>query len=389
MENIKVKNFGPIIDANINFGDITIFVGPQASGKSILLQLIKLIVDKDHIHKTIERYGYDWDIRSPNTILNRYFGKGMYSIWDTKKSRIEFDGNVFTQKSLINKSNKSKYEFEDQSLFYIPAQRVVCLANGWPRFFNDYDNEVPYVLRYFSETIRQALENNRYIRSATFFSEDMNLIKKEIRNSFDENIFHHGVPRLTRIDKKQIVLRIGDHSSLPFMVWSTGQKEFMPLLISFYLLSPSKKKSNINTIKYVIIEEPEMGLHPQAIKSILLQVVDLISRGYKVIISTHSPTLLEFAWTFNTLKKEKTGFKHFYELFEIKNKSVSLSRTFKEFLNKKVNTYFFDNVKDKVTVKDISTLDAGSDDKAVSEWGGLSSFSSKASEIVSSIMANE
>jgi hypothetical protein len=36
MECIKVKSFGPIEYVNVVFGDLTLLVGPQASGKSIL-----------------------------------------------------------------------------------------------------------------------------------------------------------------------------------------------------------------------------------------------------------------------------------------------------------------------------------------------------------------
>ena len=60
MNRIKIESLGPIQQANINFGDLTLFVGPQASGKSILLQMIKLMVDKDHIRRTTEQYGYVW-----------------------------------------------------------------------------------------------------------------------------------------------------------------------------------------------------------------------------------------------------------------------------------------------------------------------------------------
>ena len=60
METLKVKNLGPIESANISFGDLTLFVGPQATGKSILLQLIKLLADKAYVHKTFEEYGFAW-----------------------------------------------------------------------------------------------------------------------------------------------------------------------------------------------------------------------------------------------------------------------------------------------------------------------------------------
>jgi hypothetical protein len=40
---IHVKNLGPIPDASLTFADLTILIGPQASGKSI--SLLKLLVD--------------------------------------------------------------------------------------------------------------------------------------------------------------------------------------------------------------------------------------------------------------------------------------------------------------------------------------------------------
>ncbi|OIQ64480.1 hypothetical protein GALL_539690 [mine drainage metagenome] len=186
--------------------------------------------------------------------------------------------------------------------------------------------------------------------------------------------------------KKRLKLNI-DGMSLPFMTWRAGQKEFMPLLLGFYWLTDTKtgRRKGVN---YVIIEEPEMGLHPQAIKSVILQIVNLLIRGYQVIVSTHSPVLLEFAWAFNILKDAKADSSAFAELFDLGNIDDYSSIFNNALINKKINTYYFDRQDDKVAVKDISSLDAGSEDLAVSEWGGLSSFSAKANDIVSNIAAN-
>ena len=42
MKNLKLTSLGQIPEADISFGDLTVFVGEQASGKSILLQLEEL-----------------------------------------------------------------------------------------------------------------------------------------------------------------------------------------------------------------------------------------------------------------------------------------------------------------------------------------------------------
>ena len=53
MERLEVQSFGPIGKVSIEFGDLTLLIGPQASGKSIFLQLLKLLVDKKHILYTL------------------------------------------------------------------------------------------------------------------------------------------------------------------------------------------------------------------------------------------------------------------------------------------------------------------------------------------------
>lgn len=385
MLSLKIKSLGPIADANIEFGDLTLLVGPQASGKSIFLQLLKLVVDKKHIRRTLEQYGFVWG-NDPNAILDRYFGEGMAGIW-SDNTEISFDHASFKKQDLLPKRRQSIKDVEE-TLFYIPAQRVVCLQNGWPRFFTDYEDSVPYVLRHFSETLRQHLETGMGKKDNDIFPKNQQL-KAPLRDSFNESIFHDGKIVLDKTSKKRFKLNVGN-SSIPFMTWSAGQKEFMPLLISFYWLCPASKSSRKDEIKYVVIEEPEMGLHPQAIESVILQIIDLISRDYKVIVSTHSPVLLEFAWAFQLLKESDANDKSLYDLFNLK-KSAPLIRLFEGLLkSKNIKTYSFDrNSNKEVHVKNISSLDAGSDDKSIAEWGGLSSFIAKATDLISKISLNE
>ncbi len=45
MKTLRLRNVGQIADANLAFGDLTVLIGPQASGKSITLQWLKLLLD--------------------------------------------------------------------------------------------------------------------------------------------------------------------------------------------------------------------------------------------------------------------------------------------------------------------------------------------------------
>ena len=74
MNRFGVQNFGPIDNVSVEFGDLTILVGPQASGKSVALETLKLAIDRDNIIETLDRYNY---IIGHNTekILNVYYGE--------------------------------------------------------------------------------------------------------------------------------------------------------------------------------------------------------------------------------------------------------------------------------------------------------------------------
>jgi predicted ATPase len=387
MNRLTVKSFGPIERADVSFGDLTLLVGPQASGKSIFVQLLKLLVDKQHIRKTLEQYNYIWG-KDSDKILDLYFGEGMSKIWKTNSS-INFNGNTFSKSLLLPNNTRRKTESSriEESLFYIPAQRILSISDGRPKPFMEFDSSAPYVLRQFSEMLRQLLQND-VSRKESIFPIN-NRLKEPLRNSINDSIFHDGIVKMDdRTGQKKLRMQV-DGMSVPFITWSAGQKEFMPLLLGFYRLCPPAKISRKDKLKYVVIEEPEMGLHPQAIKSVILQIIDLLSRDYKVVVSTHSPVLLEFAWAFNILKQANAPDSSLYDLFDLPKTVATRRLTERIISTKKINTYYFDRVNGKVITKDISDLDAGSDDTDMAEWGGLSSFASKATDIVSKYLSNE
>jgi hypothetical protein len=381
MDHLKIKSFGPIAEADVKFGDLTILVGPQASGKSIFLQLFKLLIDKYHIRQILGEYSFSWG-KDPDKLLDAYFGEGMSKIWKDDAS-VQLDGKSISKSFILPKSGR--YEGLEENVFYIPAQRILSVADGRPKNFREWENSTPYVLRQFSETIRQMLQNGMGKLDSIF--PIATRLKEPLQQSFSSSIFHGGkVVFEERNGQKKLMMHI-DGMSVPFITWSAGQKEFMPLLLGFYWLYPPVKGAKKTNVQYVILEEPEMGLHPEAIKSVILQVIDLLSRDYKVIISTHSPVLLEFAWAFNYMKQADTTDTAWLELFDIKG-TWSAKKIFHNIAkNKTIHTYFFDRENNKVITKNISSLDAGSEDSGISDWGGLTGFASKASDLVSKIVS--
>lgn len=211
-------------------------------------------------------------------------------------------------------------------------------------------------------------------------------LKEVLRERIDESIFHGArVSQQVHDLKKRIVINVGE-ATLPYMAWSAGQREFMPLLFSLYWLMPSAGAARRKGVDWVIIEEPEMGLHPQAIQSVLLICLELMHRGYRVVISTHSPLLLEAAWAIRTLQQHG-GVDDLLELFDLPT-SPGMREVFRSVLNEKVlrSFYFHPEAAGGVITRDISSLDPMDDDDLVADWGGLTLFSSRASEVISRVM---
>lgn len=377
MKSLKIKNFGPIGEVDVKFGDLTFLVGPQASGKSLFLELLKYIVDKEFVLSNLRKYNYIIDKKNSRKVLDTFFGDGMNEIF---KPNTEI---IYNEKSVSLDSLLKRNVPKKESMFYIPAQRILSIADGRPKNFMEFDMATPYVLKSFSETLRIYIQGGMGDPEMIF--PIGNKLKGALKQSFDENIFHGGkIVMEENSGQKKMKMRIDD-MSIPFMTWSAGQKEFMPLLIAFYCLSgPASQVFKKDNYKYVVIEEPEMGLHPQAIKAVLLEILELIHNGLKVIVSTHSTTLLDFAWAFNVVKNSTVPNKEnaLYEMFDLR-KNATTSQIFEGLLDKQLSTFYFSrHAMGKVMSTDISSLDAGSEDSAISEWGGLSQFSSKVADIV-------
>jgi hypothetical protein len=133
-----------------------------------------------------------------------------------------------------------------------------------------------------------------------------------------------------------------------------------------------------------VIEELEMGLHPQAINVVLLIVLEMMSRGYRVCLSTHSPQVLECVWAIQQLVASKAAPSTVMDLFGVR-KTERITDIAERVMKKKFKVYYFSP--DGAT-SDISALDPDSGQLAMQEWGGLAEFSSRVNDVVAKAVSN-
>lgn len=369
--SLSIKNFAHLQSVNLDFGDLTVLVGPQGAGKSLALQWLKLGLDGHQMFEVLKQSGYTTD--KPEILIEHIFGEGMGTAWHAN-TKVQFGGISITPKSLDGIGDGI------ERLFFIPAHRALLITDGWALPFQKVPRTAPAVARLFSQSLYERFSSKD---AGVLFPVEKRL-KKEIRDQIDAAVFHGGTVGIQEDARHAKRLQLVHGSMhLPFMTWTSGQREFTPLLLGLYDLLPRTKQRKHKTTDWIVIEEPEMGLHPKAITAVLLLVLDLLWRGYRVVLSTHSPHVLTMVWMMQRLKEAQADYKLVCKAFgadPAPMKDVAQAALTKTY---RVHLLAFDE-SDKVSSTNISSLDPFDDDERVAEWGGLTQYSSAFAEAVSS-----
>lgn len=379
--NFRVSNLGQFDDVSIEFGDLTLLVGAQGVGKSIFLQLFKLVHDQDYVKNTMNQFGQEWNKNNKAGLMEAYFGEGMDQIW-LPESRILYDGKDASPSPQLKRE-----EGCIEKVYYIPAQRVLTMLTGWPQPYRSYTQRDPFVVKNFSERIRLYLEK---LKEKESLFPVVHKIKEPIRNILDKTIFHGAtLSRSTSTGQKNVKLNVdGDEArAISYMAWSTGQREFLPLLLGCYELLPGVKNTKGNKVEWIIIEEPEMGLHPMGVFAVMALVMDLLNYGYRIAITTHSSNVLDVVWAIDSIKRQNINEDLKVELISrllgLQGGKSDISKIIGWALRLEFRTHcFFHNQEGRVNSRDISSLDPGDEDEIIAGWGGLAAYSARVSDAV-------
>ncbi len=276
-----------------------------------------------------------------------------------------------------------------ERVFYIPAQRVLSLAYGygWPLPFKGFEDGTPFVLRQYSEEMRRFMDEEFPEPDALIFPVERRL-HRSLRDQLVESVYPGVALRVDMTRRKQLVLEVeGTQARLPVYSWTAGQREFTPLLLALYWLLPRGKYPK-RGYEWVVIEEPEMGLHPQAIVGFIYALLHLLHRGYRVILTTHSLTLVEWSWLMQRLKSvpPKDGQEALSEYLGL-SQTMRVAEIVAGGLEKEIRTYYFRRKGKEAVAVDISSLDAWDENPDIAEWGGLATTTDRAHHVLSRALA--
>jgi predicted ATPase len=332
-----IRNFLTLKYINIEINDITILIGEQASGKSLICKLYYFLTEtiSAELSNSVRK---SKNIRETKTNIRRhfasYFPEYMWkdadfsielltiicgdeykyvNINNTKSSRFSIEFSEKVQSTL--KSSRIKYKkymsnripdvknslsgyLEYKTFFEITQKEglrefytdAIYIPSGRSFFSTIKDN----VFGFLSENIAidpfiKEFGKEYELAKAIFSSKQIKQNQKNRSESFDsmsKSILKGEILR----DKDDYFIK-GTESTVSLSYASSGQQEAAPLLI---VLNGALVRGNDDYRKTIIIEEPETHLYPQSQKSIIDIVFDLTISIKRLgfVIATHSPYIL-------------------------------------------------------------------------------------------------
>ena len=120
-------------------------------------------------------------------------------------------------------------------------------------------------------------------------------ILSEKATEYIQNIWKHNIEIIIEIDKtSNCAVHIRDdgeansHDRYSMNARSDGFKQFISLILSLSVETTQFNKNN----RLIIIDEPEMHLHPSAIRDLSKELIRMGEKNY-VFVATHSPFLID------------------------------------------------------------------------------------------------
>ena len=292
MDSIKIQNFGPVKDVDIELSKLMVFIGPQGSGKSTIAKLLTVlsdvywwlkVCDNDNPMEAFRKIGIE-SCFQPDTIINYHLGDEVYIAFDKGAFSISVqdvkpeDTSKFCQ-ILIGDAVKNELEKLGLDIDKLQGDRLLAKNLNYLRAYMRLACYIP-AERNLTGVVASSLANilvskvplpNTLIEFMSFFERARNYYA-----TYDASFL--GVKYNRDLGNECISLLENSEKHLPLEACSSGIQSALPLLM---------------VLDYVR-EEPEQNLFPTNQREVLNRIIRLSQhkKDCTIIINTHSPYLL-------------------------------------------------------------------------------------------------
>jgi hypothetical protein len=304
VEKLVVKNLGPIKDFTMETNRLTVIIGPQASGKSLLMQFLYYFRNIKNLaaERYVENIGEeDWVLLNTDVML---FGLRGASLGQFSKGRTGvvkyynekrlstvhvhkvaypaggFRKEIIKWKQEWDDSKKSLQACLESNSVFIPSERYL---------YSIFVNRKISVLYEVFQSIQMVKFTDllESIKSETVFPINAAYVNKS--SSIVEGLQSKALGGSITVSQrnKEWLWHMNDGDEfLLLQALSSGQMSTWP----FFAIAKEFVASNKPYDFY--FEEPETHLHPNAQVEVVKTIAYLISRGHRFVITTHSPFIL-------------------------------------------------------------------------------------------------
>jgi len=320
LRRIKIEGFKSIQSAEINLGDLNVVIGANGSGKSNLIGAFRLL-DRVLTHNlqlyvasAPDRFLFHGRKTTPALSLDFAFAKNAYGFklmaaQDTlifENERVEYSG-LFTYSEPIAVGHKES-QLEEAARSHrnkIPQHVFPKVRNLVVYHFHDTSETAP--AKQSSD-----VDDNRFFRADAanlpaylyWLQEKHPLQFRHIEEHIQlvAPFFDGFVLAPSKLNEKKIKLewrQKGSEAYFDAYSLSDGTLRFISL--ATLLLQPSPPA-------LILLDEPELGLHPFAIR-ILAEMLDAAAKRVQLVLATQSVTLLNHFAPSEVIVVENDGLK--------------------------------------------------------------------------------
>ncbi len=265
---LYLKNIGMIKEADVKLDGLTVIAGENDTGKSTVGKMLFILA------RTFTFYKYGNKNKTPNQILN----------WLIKQ--------IFKDKII----KKNSFCYLKDKYFFVECFKIDVKNR---KFLDAIFIETPFVLNMFDtfKTIQPFISSQNpldiYI-NYPYVAWDLYL------KSYNKSQFN---PDL----KKEDLLEFTKNTTKGFWIFDDDKKEWRFKkenrnfqinnvamgIKQFGIIEILLKNGYISKNRILIIDEPEVHLHPKWQIEYAKLIVELVKKGIKVLITSHSPFFIE------------------------------------------------------------------------------------------------
>lgn len=317
-ERLTIRNFGPIRKAQINVKHLTIFVGPQATGKSMAAQILyfmrgleslitrppdaffdrkrvrfvgeegETVPDADlPLHDTLS--GLEWWLGNPPSV---YTTSSTVVSWKpaARPEGTKYEIRWVERGAELNEAlaKRTRQWLPPEPQVYIPAGRALYSflspSSAVPLLSRPQSKlQWPGHILTFYETLGAAInqlwkDQERGQRTIFEAAVDTGFLRQRIEAIFKGQM---------RYGPDSVSLKVGEKMLRPETI-AAGQMEIWPF---WAILEDTLRSATLDRTR-IYFEEPEAHLHPGAQHSVVEVVAYMVRQGGQFVITTHSPYLL-------------------------------------------------------------------------------------------------